>query len=75
MPGKIALYLEERSRPDANFSSDAGDTIGVRIGGAGSRVAVFYIPGCARIDAALRTRLADAACVLFDGTVYTDDEM
>ncbi|TIL78760.1 MAG: pyrroloquinoline quinone biosynthesis protein PqqB, partial [Mesorhizobium sp.] len=75
VPGKIALYLEERSRPDANFSSDAGDTIGVRICGAGSRGSAFYIPGCARIDAALRKRLADAACVLFDGTVYTDDEM
>lgn len=75
VPGKIALYLEERSRPDANFSSDAGDTIGIRIAGAGGRGSVFYIPGCARIDATLRARLADAAGLLFDGTVYTDDEM
>jgi len=75
VPGKIALYLEERSRPNGNFSSDAGDTIGVRIADAGSRGSVFYIPGCARIDAALRARLADAACLLFDGTVYADDEM
>ncbi|MER8955436.1 pyrroloquinoline quinone biosynthesis protein PqqB [Mesorhizobium sp. M0833] len=75
VPGKIALYLEERGQPDANFSSDAGDTIGVRIAGSGSRGSVFYIPGCARIDATLRTRLADAACLLFDGTVFTDDEL
>lgn len=75
VPGKIALYLEERGQPDANFSSDAGDTIGVRIAAAGSRGSGFYIPGCARIDATLRTRLADAACLLFDGTVFTDDEM
>ncbi|MER8979351.1 pyrroloquinoline quinone biosynthesis protein PqqB [Mesorhizobium sp. M0870] len=75
VPGKIALYLEDRDRPDANFSSDAGDTIGVRIAGIGSRGSVFYIPGCARIDARLRARLTDAACLLFDGTVYTDDEM
>ncbi|MER8752954.1 pyrroloquinoline quinone biosynthesis protein PqqB [Mesorhizobium sp. M1050] len=75
VPGKIALYLEQSGDPRANFSSDTGDTIGVRITGAGSHGAVFYIPGCARIDAALRTRLADAACLLFDGTVYTDDEM
>ncbi|RWP10067.1 pyrroloquinoline quinone biosynthesis protein PqqB [Mesorhizobium sp.] len=75
VPGKIALYLEDRDHPDANFNSDAGDTIGVRIAGIGSRGSVFYIPGCARIDAALRARLADAACLLFDGTVYTDDEM
>ncbi|RUU78324.1 pyrroloquinoline quinone biosynthesis protein PqqB [Mesorhizobium sp. M7A.F.Ca.MR.362.00.0.0] len=75
VPGKIALYLEDRDHPDANFSADAGDTIGVRIAGIGSRGSVFYIPGCARIDAALRTRLTDAACLLFDGTVYTDNEM
>lgn len=75
VPGKIALYLEDRDHPDANFNSDAGDTIGVRIAGIGSRGSVFYIPGCARIDAALRARLADAACLLFDGTVYTNDEM
>jgi pyrroloquinoline quinone biosynthesis protein B len=75
VPGKVALYLEQRDGPGADFSSDTGDTIGVRITGAASRGAVFYIPGCARIDAALRARLADAACLLFDGTVYTDDEM
>ncbi|MER8864293.1 pyrroloquinoline quinone biosynthesis protein PqqB [Mesorhizobium sp. M0751] len=75
VPGKIALYLEEKGQPDANFSSDAGDTIGVRIASVDSRGSVFYIPGCARIDATLRRRLADAACLLFDGTVFTDDEM
>ncbi|ESY76650.1 pyrroloquinoline quinone biosynthesis protein PqqB [Mesorhizobium sp. LNHC221B00] len=75
VPGKIALYLEDRAHPDADYSSDACDTIGVRITGAGSRGAIVYIPGCARVDAALREHLADAACLLFDGTVYTDDEM
>lgn len=73
VPGKVALYLEG-GRPDADFSSDSGDTVGVRITGADGR-SVFYIPGCARVDASLTERLAGAACVLFDGTVYTDDEM
>ncbi|MBZ9905345.1 pyrroloquinoline quinone biosynthesis protein PqqB [Mesorhizobium sp. BR115XR7A] len=75
VPGKIALYLEQKADPSADFSSDRGDTIGVRITAIGRCGAIFYIPGCARIDAALRTRVADAACLLFDGTVYTDDEM
>ncbi|MBZ9762397.1 pyrroloquinoline quinone biosynthesis protein PqqB [Mesorhizobium sp. CA8] len=75
VPGKVALYLEQRGDLAADFSSDTGDTIGVRISGTGGRGAVFYVPGCARIDAALRTRLANAACLLFDGTVYTDEEM
>ncbi|RWE79857.1 pyrroloquinoline quinone biosynthesis protein PqqB [Mesorhizobium sp.] len=75
VPGKVALYLEQGADPRADFSSDTGDTIGVGISRADGRGAIFYVPGCARIDAALRARLADAACLLFDGTVYTDDEM
>ncbi|MDX8533009.1 pyrroloquinoline quinone biosynthesis protein PqqB [Mesorhizobium sp. VK25A] len=75
VPGKVALYLEQRDDSSADFSSDTGDTIGVRISGTDGRGAVFYVPGCARVDTALRARLADAACLLFDGTVYTDDEM
>ena len=75
VPGKVALYMEDSSRPDADFSSDSGDTIGVRIAGRNGDGSVFYIPGCARIDTALRSRLSGAACLLFDGTVFTDDEM
>lgn len=75
VPGKIALYLEDMTRPEDNFGSDSGDTIAVRITGNGDSAAAFYVPGCARIDPDLRLRLAGAACLLFDGTVYTDDEM
>jgi pyrroloquinoline quinone biosynthesis protein B len=75
VPGKVALYLEDTSDPEADFSSDKGDTIGVRIANRDGGVAAFYIPGCARVDASLRTRIFDAACLLFDGTLYTDDEM
>ena len=74
VPGKIALYLEDSTRPDTDFGSEAGDTIGVRISSASGRAA-YYIPGCARIDERLCTRLDNAACLLFDGTVFTDDEM
>jgi pyrroloquinoline quinone biosynthesis protein B len=73
--GKVALYLEDSVRPLAGFSSDSGDTIGVRIAGGNRRRSVFYIPGCAGVDARLLSRLDGAACLLFDGTVYTDDEM
>jgi pyrroloquinoline quinone biosynthesis protein B len=74
VPGKVALYLEDPGRPEADYGSEEGDTIAVRISGGNGRSA-FYLPGCARIDAPLRERLAGAACLLFDGTVYTDDEM
>lgn len=76
VPGKVPLYLEDTRRPDADFSSDSGDTMGVRIrSGVDERRAAFYIPGCARVDDAMRQRLRAAACVLFDGTLFTDDEM
>ena len=75
VPGKVALFLEDATRPDADYGSEKGDTIAIRLvvrPGSGS---VFYIPGCARIDGDLKRRLREAACLIFDGTVYTDDEM
>ncbi|TKT76294.1 pyrroloquinoline quinone biosynthesis protein PqqB [Aquamicrobium sp. LC103] len=74
VPGKIALFLEDASAPDGDYGSEAGDTIGVRLfsGKGGDAV---YIPGCARVDDALKARLTRTDCLLFDGTVYTDDEM
>lgn len=75
VPGKVALYLEDRAQPEADFRSEAGDTIGVRTSAGNGGRSAFYIPGCARIDDSLRQRLEGAACLLFDGTVYTDDEM
>ena len=74
VPGKVALYLEDPGKPEAEYGSVEGDTIAVRVA-AGNGRSAFYIPGCARIDAALRAQLEGAACLLFDGTVYTDDEM
>ncbi|WP_274628880.1 pyrroloquinoline quinone biosynthesis protein PqqB [Arvimicrobium flavum] len=73
--GKVALYMEDAARPENDLRSDRGNTVGVRIAGRRGGGSVFYIPGCAGVDAALRDRLRNAACLLFDGTVYTDDEM
>jgi pyrroloquinoline quinone biosynthesis protein B len=77
VPGKIALFLEDRTKADANYGSEAGDTIGLRIAadGAGQAQACYYIPGCARVDGALLDRVEGAGCLMFDGTVFTDNEM
>ncbi|APO78403.1 pyrroloquinoline quinone biosynthesis protein PqqB (plasmid) [Rhizobium etli 8C-3] len=75
VPGKIALFLEDAGRAQEGFGTQEGDTVGVRIVQEGGHSSALYIPGCAAIDADLRRRVAASSCLLFDGTVYTDDEM
>lgn len=74
VPGKVALYLED---PDAGpgLGTREGDTIGLRIADPATGAAFFYVPGCAAVDAALAGRLRGASLVLFDGTLYSDEEM
>lgn len=72
VPGKVALWLEA-GRSEDDLSGKPGDTAGVEVRAAGRRL--LYIPGCARMTDALRRRLAGASVVLFDGTLWRDDEM
>jgi pyrroloquinoline quinone biosynthesis protein B len=71
--GKVALYLETGGKDD--FGDSSGDTVGVRLSSAGSSGVAHYVPGCAAVDSRLLTRIDGADALLFDGTVYTDDEM
>ena len=73
VPGKVALYLEDKS--SADFGSQAGDTIGLKITDPLDKKSFFYIPGCAAVDEKLAARLKGASIVFFDGTLFTDDEM
>ncbi|MCO6180584.1 pyrroloquinoline quinone biosynthesis protein PqqB [Ciceribacter sp. RN22] len=75
VPGKIALFLEDVDRADDGFGTEDGDTVGLRIFEPDAASSAFYIPGCAAVDGSLKTRLTGAACLFFDGTVFTDDEM
>ncbi len=74
VPGKVALYLEN-PEAGANFGTAEGDTIGLCVRQTGSDNAFFYIPGCAALDPPLTARLKGADLVLFDGTLYRDQEM
>jgi pyrroloquinoline quinone biosynthesis protein B len=76
VPGKVALFLEDAGKGE-NFGTQEGDTIGLKISdGTGDQSrACYYIPGCAAVDPAILDRVEGAGCLLFDGTVYTDDEM
>ncbi|KXF77531.1 pyrroloquinoline quinone biosynthesis protein PqqB [Paramesorhizobium deserti] len=75
VPGKVALFLEDEAKAAEGFGTEEGDTIGLRIGSESTAETAFYIPGCARIDTALKERISGVACLFFDGTVYHDDEM
>jgi pyrroloquinoline quinone biosynthesis protein B len=69
VPGKVALYLEAGRA----LSGKPGDTVGVEVRAGGQRL--LYIPGCAQMTDALKRRLAGSSVVLFDGTLWRDDEM
>lgn len=77
--GKVALFLENEEAADGNFGTSEGDTIGVRIAESSKTPDaphdLYYIPGCARVTDDLRERLDGARLLLFDGTVFVDDEM
>jgi pyrroloquinoline quinone biosynthesis protein B len=70
VPGKAPLYLEG---DDPKLGSEAGETAGVLVRD-GDRV-LAYVPGCADLTPELLARFADADAILFDGTLFTDDEM
>jgi pyrroloquinoline quinone biosynthesis protein B len=74
VPGKVALYLED-SKAGPDLGSQEGDTVGLKVTETGSDRHFFYVPGCARLDAATRERLKGAPLLFFDGTLYTNDEM
>ncbi len=74
VPGKVALWLEEKDKP-LELGAVGEDTIALEIRGADDAARVFYIPGCASVPDWLAARLRGAALVLFDGTLWVDDEM
>ncbi len=74
VPGKVPLYLED-DKAKGNFGSQEGDTAGLKVTNTATGRYFFYIPGCARLDDALRARLKGAPLLFFDGTLYTNDEM
>jgi pyrroloquinoline quinone biosynthesis protein B len=74
VPGKVALYLED-AEAGAGFGTQEGDTLGLKVTEAATGHHFFYVPGCARLDDAVRARLEGAPLLFFDGTLYTNDEM
>ena len=70
VPGKMPLYLE-RGLPQT--AAETGANVGIEISADGARLC--FVPGAAAVTPALRARLERADTILFDGTLFTDDEM
>jgi pyrroloquinoline quinone biosynthesis protein B len=67
--GKPAPYSPHRGAPVR------GDNVALVISDAASAKAVVYAPGVGAIEPALWSALEASACVLIDGTFWSDDEM
>jgi pyrroloquinoline quinone biosynthesis protein B len=70
VPGKVPLYLEKGT---PQTSVESGANVGTEIKADGATL--MFVPGAAQVTPALRERLARADVILFDGTLFTDDEM
>lgn len=70
VPGKVPLYLEGETVETGLMGEN---TVGVELTAGGRRL--LYIPGCADTPDWLRDRMRGADALLFDGTLWQDDEM
>jgi pyrroloquinoline quinone biosynthesis protein B len=70
VPGKVPLYLEDTT---STLTAGEDENCGVEVR-AGARRLV-YIPGAAAVTPEIEARMAQADVLLFDGTLFTDDEM
>ncbi|MDP6353299.1 MAG: pyrroloquinoline quinone biosynthesis protein PqqB [Alphaproteobacteria bacterium] len=74
VPGKVALWLEDAAM-GPNFGTVEEDTVALEVRDTDGATKFFYVPGCASMPEALTERLRGAPMVLFDGTLWRDDEM
>lgn len=70
VPGKVPLYQEGAA---VETGLVAETTVGVELQANGRRA--LYIPGCAEMPEWLKARIAGADLLMFDGTLWDDDEM
>ena len=73
VPGKSAWYLEGEVHPAGDHV--AGDTIGLRVGDKATGKYFYFLAACAAVNDDLKSRLAGAPLIFFDGTVWRDDEL
>jgi pyrroloquinoline quinone biosynthesis protein B len=73
VPGKGAWYLEGEVHPSGK--DGAGNTIGLRVRDKATGRYFYFLAACAAVDDDVKSRLAGAPLIFFDGTVWRDDEL
>lgn len=75
VPGKAPLYMEGEAAKAGTLliNSEDGEAAGLIAQGNGATL--LFIPGCAAISNAVEEAAHMADVILFDGTLFDDDEM
>lgn len=71
IPGKVPLYMEDTAAVPPIVEDDT--TVGAVV--CHGRQRLIFIPACAAMTEKLANKIRGADVVLFDGTLWTDDEM
>src|SRR4029077_16639356 len=71
--GKSAWYLEGKVHPGGDDGT--GDTLVLRIRDKATGKHFYFLAACADVTDDLKSRLAGAPLIFFDGTVWRDDEL
>ena len=74
VPGKVALF-EETPEALGRLGERGEETIGLELQDHARDRRALLIPGCAEIDATLKTRIDGVDVLFFDGTLFEDTEM
>jgi pyrroloquinoline quinone biosynthesis protein B len=72
-----AVQLSSKAPPYSPHRHDPhpGDNVGLVVSDRATGGTLFYAPGLGKIEEHLKPHMADADCLLVDGTCWTDDEM
>jgi pyrroloquinoline quinone biosynthesis protein B len=73
VPGKSVWYLEGQAHPAGNIGD--GDTLGLRVSDKTTGKHFYFLAACAGVTDDIKSRLAGAPLIFFDGTVWRDDEL
>jgi pyrroloquinoline quinone biosynthesis protein B len=69
VPGKAPPYSPHRTDPQPD------DNVALKITDLSCGQTLFYAPGLSAVDSRIWGCMNEAACILVDGTFWTDDEM